>query len=643
MFNQSNSLRAKLMLPVTYVVIAIIALISLVLIWNEKKAFDSFSSNISVLAEELISQQSNAMLAIEKQQSDNAEFSLQTKAESMVSLVAGLAPIVIQTFDFDVLDNYCRALTEDPDIILTYVTNEQGDLLTTYRNQDDHVLREIVADIDNLPLEKIIGVLKNQDSVMTVSRDVVHEQEKLGSVYLAVSRKSARQQAAETESDFNEMVAGMNSKFASLLNNIGELVSKATGKSIWHSVVTGLIGILVLILSFQLLIGRLIIKPVKDVMQIMGEMANGHLSHRLNMTRKDEIGKMSESIDLLCDNLENEVLDALNRLAEGDLTFKVTPKDGEDSIGNALLKMSESLTGTIQQIQENASVLTESSESLSAIASQLAAGSEEVSVQAANVAASTEEINVSSHDITLTAEKMSRNMQTLSEVTGKISEEVREIGRKSSEGAKVRVDVLQTVTKAIETITSLKEAAGQINITTATIEEITEQTKLLALNATIEAARAGEAGKGFAVVAGEVKELARQSAQAAENISGLIKGVQDKTEDAVAAISEMSAIIKQLDQSSEIIGAAVRNHSLETEKMLEVVTDSRNGADEVTRSIISLAKGANEVAANIQGVSTGIVDSSKGIRLLSTSSEELAGLAARLQELVDEFTLQQSQ
>lgn len=642
MFKQ-NSLRARLMVPLTCVVIIIIAIISLVLIIDAKREFEAFSADISILADNFMKQQDKAMLEIEKNQFEAAQLSLRTKADSMANLVAGLAPVVIQTFDFDVLDNYCRALTEDPDIVLAYVTDNTGELLTSFRNENDASLRQITGDVSNLSLDELIKQLKADENVLTIQKEVVYEQEILGKVNLIISRKSAREQVAKIESDFEKMSKSVDSLFASLIKEVDVMVDKATVRSIWQSVVTGLIGIIVLVLSFQLLINKHIIKPVQNVMEIIGEMAMGHLSNRLKMERKDEIGKMGESIDSLCDSLENEVLDSLNRLAAGDLTFRVTPKDENDSLGNALLKMSESLTATIQQIQENASILTESSENLSTISSQLAAGSEEVSTQASNVAVSTEEINVSSHDITRTAEKMSNNMQMLSEVTRKISEEVKEIGLKTSEGAKVRVNALDTVTKAIETINSLQEAAGEINITTATIEEITEQTKLLALNATIEAARAGEAGKGFAVVAGEVKELAQQSAQAAENISALIKDVQDKTEGAVTAINEMSAIIQQLDSTSEAIGTAVRNHSQETENMLEVVSDSKNGADEVTKSIVSLAKGANEVAANIQGVSTGIVDSSKGIRLVSTSSEELATLAVKLQALVDKFNLQQSE
>jgi methyl-accepting chemotaxis protein len=639
---QSKSLRARLMIPVSCVVIAIIAMISMVLIWSEKKAFKDVSENVSILAEKVKTQQRESVLEIEDGQVKVAENSLNTKAESMANLVAGLASTVILTFDYDVLDDYCYALSQDPDIVLAYFTDSTGQLLTSYRNEKDSKLLSLVSDAENLSLEQLKGKLGSHPMILSVSKEIMQDQELLGSVTILVSRVSVQEQVESIKAQFNAMMGSVGTLFESLQEGVQEQVRSATRNSALQSMIAGVIGVIILTLSFAVLIDRLIIRPVKSVMDVIGELADGHLAKRLNLNREDEIGKMGESIDAFCDSLEENVLGSMNKLANGDLTFTVKQKDENDMIGRALRKMSENLTSTMQQIQENASVLTSSSENLSGISAQLAAGSEEVSAQAANVAASTEQINVSSHDITVTAEKMSYNMQTLSEVTTKIADEVGEIGKKAGEGFDISFNAIETVQNAIETISSLQEAAGEIGITTATIEEITEQTKLLALNATIEAARAGDAGKGFAVVAGEVKELAKQSADAAENISGLIKDVQDRTENAATAIIEVSDIIKQLNKSSESISSAVKNHTTETEKMITVVSDSKNGATEVTESIVSLAKGANEVASNIQGVSAGMEDSSKGIRQISESSEELATLAAQLQSLVDRFNLSKS-
>ena len=627
------------MVPISLVVVAIIAGISLVLIVSEKKAFNNVSSSVATQADQVKASLQEDLRGIGEREVQRTEASLKTKAESMAGLVAGLAPTVILTFDFDVLDNYCKALASDPDILLAYVVNMDAEILTSFRNEQDAAMRSLVSDIDKLGIKQVVDTLKGSESAFSVRREIAQDGVPLGHIELFVSREGIKQQTAVTNEAFNKVVEKVDAAFLALNNGVNVEVKKSTLTSSWQAVIVGLIGVVILTLAVALLIDRLIIKPVSSVMHIIGEMAKGHLALRLRLSRNDEIGKMADSIDSLCDTLEQEVLGSLSKLAGGDLRFTVTPKDAEDALGNALLQMSVNLNATIQQIQQNASVLASSSEEMSTISSQLAASSEQSSAQAANVAASTEEINVSSHDIKLIAEKMSTNMQRLADVTKKIAEEVDEIGSKAREGSNISGRALDMVTNANTSILSLQEAAGQIGITTATIEEITEQTKLLALNATIEAARAGDAGKGFAVVAGEVKELAKQSAEAAENISGLIKDVQDKTENAAKAILEVSGIIKQLNESSQVITAAVNSHSQETDGMLGIVNESKAATNEVTDSIVSLAAGANEVAANIQGVSKGMDDSSRGIRQISASSEELAQLAVQLQELVDKFNL----
>jgi methyl-accepting chemotaxis protein len=626
------------MIPIAAAVVAIVALISLILILSGKKAVDNVSTSVNILADQVKQSLQNDLRLFGEREAGNAEASLKTKAESMAELIAGLAPGPILTFDFDALDNYCRTVAKDPDVLLAYVKNSDGDILTTFRNHTDPAMEALVPGIVEAPLDRAVETLENSN-VMQVRRQIALDTVPMGEVVLFISREGLQRQTARAEKDFAAIVEGVNGAFLSLNTGMREQARSSVRSSVWQSTVTGLVGIVLLMFAIMLLFDRLIIKPVTGVMRMIGEMAAGRLSGRLRFNRHDEIGRMADSIDAFSDTLEHDVLGALNKLADGDLRFNITPKNEQDAIGNALAKMSRNLTAAIKQIQQNAAVLSKSSESLSAISSQLAAGSEEASAQAANVAASTEEINVSSHDIKQSSEKMSGNMQRLGEVTRKIADEVGAIGHKADEGLKTSDTAYEMVTNANRTIQSLQEAAGEIGLTTATIEEITEQTKLLALNATIEAARAGEAGKGFAVVAGEVKELAKQSAEAAENISGLIKGVQDETEKAARAIVGVSEIIRHLNESSRDITAAVAVHSRETEGMLALVADSREATHEVTDSIVALAAGSNEVAANIQGVSIGVEESGKGIRQVNESAAELAQLAAELQALVDTFTL----
>ena len=154
------------------------------------------------------------------------------------------------------------------------------------------------------------------------------------------------------------------------------------------------------------------------------------------------------------------------------------------------------------------------------------------------------------------------------------------------------------------------------------IEAIAAQTKLLALNATIEAARAGEAGKGFAVVANEVKELAKETAKATEDISRKIEAIQGDTKGAVVAINEISAIIARINDIQTTIASAVEEQSATT--------------NEIGRNVSEAAKGSTEIAKNITGVATAAKETSAGAAGTQKAATELSELAASLQALVDQ-------
>jgi methyl-accepting chemotaxis protein len=183
------------------------------------------------------------------------------------------------------------------------------------------------------------------------------------------------------------------------------------------------------------------------------------------------------------------------------------------------------------------------------------------------------------------------------------------------------------------------------------IKRIAGQTNLLALNATIEAASAGEAGKGFAVVANEIKELANQSARAAEDIARRIDGVQVNTAEAVDVIASISDIIKKINESSMIITKSVEQQTLSaneisgnvqqansgTNNIASAIAEIANGANDMAKSAAEAAKGVNEVSSNIQGVSEAAKYSSAGAQQVDVSAADLAKMAGEIQKMVGKF------
>ena len=158
------------------------------------------------------------------------------------------------------------------------------------------------------------------------------------------------------------------------------------------------------------------------------------------------------------------------------------------------------------------------------------------------------------------------------------------------------------------------------------ITSISEQTNLLALNATIEAARAGEAGKGFAVVANEVKELARETASATEEIGKRVEAIQGDTESAVVAIGQIRAIVKQIYEIQNTIASAVEEQTATT--------------NEIGRSVTEVAMGSSDIASTISGVATATHDTASGASSTQRAARELAVMATDLQELVERFTFE---
>ncbi|MBZ5672730.1 MAG: hypothetical protein LAP61_00630 [Acidobacteriia bacterium] len=340
------------------------------------------------------------------------------------------------------------------------------------------------------------------------------------------------------------------------------------------------------------------------------------VQHLLPVKVEDIIGK---SIDIFHKNPEHQrrmLADPKNlphraniKLGPETLDLLVSPI--YDSKGNYMGPMVtwSLITKKLElesQIEQNANTLSSSAEELTAISQQMAGNAEETATQANVVSAASEEV--------------SKNVSVVATGSEEMQASIREISKSANEAARVAKNAVSVAETTNQTISKLGESSVEIGKVIKVITSIAQQTNLLALNATIEAARAGEAGKGFAVVANEVKELAKQTAKATEDIGQKIEAIQADTKGAVQAIGEISSVINQINDISNNIASAVEEQTVTT--------------NEIGRNVTEAAKGTGDIAKNISGVAQAARETTQGANDTQKAAQALSELAAQLQGLV---------
>ena len=356
---------------------------------------------------------------------------------------------------------------------------------------------------------------------------------------------------------------------------------------------------IILIVLIAMLIARSITIPIKQGVDMAGKMSDGDLTQALDIDRKDEIGTLVQALNMMSSHLRQ----MFNDIIKG--------------------------TGTLN---------TASSE-LSAISGQISSNAQTTAEKSTNVTTAAQEMNNSITSVAAVTEETTANIQMIVSATEEMTATIQELSKNTSTGNTTTSRAVEKAQTVLEKVDALGAAASDISKVSDTISDISEQTNLLALNATIEAARAGEAGKGFAVVAGEIKALAQQTAQATEEISSKISGVQATTNDSVDAIKAIVEIINEINSIVSSVAVAIEEQSATTQEIANNVSHAAQGLDSVNESVGQASGVADDVTRNIYDVSQATDEMKTGSHQVMTRAKELSTLAGELKEMMSRFKI----
>jgi methyl-accepting chemotaxis protein len=301
--------------------------------------------------------------------------------------------------------------------------------------------------------------------------------------------------------------------------------------------------------------------------------------------------------------------------------------------------MAANLRSMFKEIAEGVQTLSSSSSELSGIAQQMSSSAEQTSGRSNTVSAAAEEMSANMTTVAGAAEQASTNANMIASSAEQMAATINEIAQNSEKASAITGSAASQAKTSAERVSGLGKAAQEVSKVTETITEISEQTNLLALNATIEAARAGEAGKGFAVVANEIKELARQTAEATEEIRKKIEGIQESISGTITDIDQIPSVINEVNEIVSTIATAVEEQAVSTKEIASNVTQTSQGIGEVTENVSQTSQVAETISSDIAEVNQAAGEIANSSSQVNMSAQALLKLSDQLKEMMGRFTV----
>ncbi|PLX91125.1 MAG: hypothetical protein C0620_12080 [Desulfuromonas sp.] len=437
---------------------------------------------------------------------------------------------------------------------------------TFYRDQFPARVKSMAVDID-FALQMENRILSQQEQAITLLNTTLKpttEQLSATFVQLRTVLHNAMTLSRQQNSSNSALVAAAR-------DSVSKQIATTHRKTILITLAILALGVLA-----TWSITRSIVRPLRKTMLMIHALEAGHLSQRLDIRQRDEIGEMAASLNAFADHLEQEIMTAFNQLASGNFTFET-----QGLIQEPLKNVNRALNELLSEIRSMGTHIQGGSK-------QIADSSQQLSMGATSQASSVEEI--------------SRSMSSISQQTRDNADNAQQARRLSERTRHSAAQGNEHIEQMLDAIEEINQSGINVSKIIKVIDEIAFQTNLLALNAAVEAARAGQHGKGFAVVAEEVRNLAARSAKAASETTALIQGSTQKAQRGVTIAHQTAAalaeIVSETAEVSELIGK-IADASTEQAQDIEHITNGLAEIDTVAQKNTHLAEQSASASAQL--------------------------------------------
>jgi len=404
------------------------------------------------------------------------------------------------------------------------------------------------------------------------------------------------------------------------------------------------VGAVALIVLFvvTLVLTSMIIRPVKDLMRVAESLGRGDLSQKARVKTGDELGQLGDTLNRTIERLQGLVqsesdrdkmqhqvmglLSVVSTAAEGDLTVKAEVT--ADALGSVADAFNLMIAGLMSLVTQASNVAVEIQRSTSEILHSAERMRDAASQQSSQIRNASDAVNAMSH----TTQRMAENAKAATQTSVEATQAAVKGGAAVTETIKGMQRIRATVQSTGKKIKGLGERSLEIGAIIEVINEIATQTNLLALNAAIEAARAGEHGKGFAVVADEVRKLAERAARATKDITGLIKGIQVETSEAVTVMETGTREVEEGTKLADQAGAALR-------EIEQIVKQTSNLMTDITGAAGDQVKSTESVVHTMDNISQLTQETAHGVQETAATISNLADLTRRLSDAIGRFKL----